>query len=209
MSLEQQLNFDINRCSYCPLGANKNSCTPTISHGIENFLILDSPNIAAAEDNNGWRHPSASFLSRAISFATGHHMGMFHLTFLMKCHCQIVGNTPSLKEKKKWGRTCASHYLEWEFKGLKPKKILLFGEVSTLVCFPDHTGPWNNLIGEKLFLNPLGIEAHVFESPGSIITKGGIESEVGIDYIKRLHGVLGGKLNLPDNKPEINLMDFF
>jgi uracil-DNA glycosylase len=209
MSLEQQLNFDINRCSYCPLGANKNSCTPTIHREAEFFLILDSPNIAATEENNGWRQPGASFLSKAISFASAQPLSMFHLTFLMKCHCQILGNTPSLKEKKKWGRTCASHYLEWEFKGLKPKKVLFFGEVATSVCFPDHTGPWTDLVGKKLNLDPLEVEAYVFESPGSIIVKGGIESPEGIDYIERLHEVLGGKLTKPDTQTQFNLTDFF
>jgi uracil-DNA glycosylase len=209
MSLEQQLNFDISRCSYCPLGANKIFCTPTISHGIDYFLILDSPNLTAAEDNNGWRHAGASFLSKVLSFACGHSLSQFHLTFLMKCHCQVLGSTPSLKEKKNWGRICASHYLEWEFKGIKPKKILFFGEVAAGVCFPDNTGPWTNLIGQKLALNPLEIEAHVFESPSSIVAKGGVESEEGIGYIKRLHEVLGGKLSLPDVKQDANLFDFF
>jgi uracil-DNA glycosylase len=209
MSLEQQLHFDISRCSYCPLGANQIFCTPTINQGVEFFLVLDSPNLNAAEENNGWRHPGANFLTKAISFASGQSLSMFHLTFLMKCHCQILGTTPSLKDKKAWGRTCASHYLEWEFKGLKPRKVLFFGEVATSVCFPDNSGPWTNMIGQSLTLNPYGIEAHVFESPSSISNKGGIESDEGIDYIKRLHSVLGGKLTLPDIKEESSLFDFF
>lgn len=209
MGLEQQLLFDISRCSYCPLGANQNYCSPTISHSADTFLILESPNQTACQDNNGWRHSGASFLSKAIMHATGQALSSFHLSFLMKCHCHISGNVPTVKEKKTWGRVCASHYLEWELKGIHPKRIILFGEVVAGVCFPDHTDPWNELIGKELFLNPMEIQTHVLESPSSIVAKGGMNSAEGKEFVEKLHAILGGTLSLPDEAQESNLFDFF
>lgn len=209
MSLEHQLHFDISRCSYCPLGAKRNFCSPVIHSKSEIVLLLEAPSLSACEENNGWRHPSANFLSKAIAHASGTDLSRFHLSFLLKCHVQVDGGQPPLKDKRAWASECSSHFLEWELRGLMPKKILIFGEFPARVCFPNHEASWEELQGNhSLTLSPFGLDAHIFENPRAIMGKGGLSSDEGKFYIEKLHKFLGGNLSLPDQKQQSELFQF-
>jgi len=201
MSLEQELRFDINRCSLCPLAAHRCCFTPTILSQSDTMLVLEFPSKTVCETNNAWKHSGASFLSKALLHASGGDLSRFHLTFTGKCLPRIDGVVPPLRERMEWARVCAEAYLTREIRGVLPTKVLLFGESVVRTCFPNIELSWDKLVGSRQNLPGLGVEAHFLESP-SHYQRPGLGSPEGLSWIQSLHEILGGQLSLPDGEPQ-------
>jgi uracil-DNA glycosylase len=206
LSLEQQLHFDISRCSLCPLGGERQYCSPVISSHTDTLLVLESPNAMACDVANAWRHPSAQFLSKAFSHACGGSLARFHLSFMLKCHAKIDGMTPPVRQRRDWAQVCATQYLDQEIKAIAPRQILFFGELPVRACFQNLETPWADLLAGQELLSPYQIESHFFESP-SRIQKHGLSSESGLAFLERLHGILGGVFSRPDVASSSNLFE--
>lgn len=207
MALEEQLHFDISRCSHCPLGSKRMFCSPAIQPGCHTILVLESPTPLACEENNAWRHPSAIMLNKVLQHAYGTNLSGFHLTFAMKCFAQLEGKSLKSKEKVSWSQICSSHYLEYEIRDLSPERIILFGETVSKLCFPDLEKPWSEMVGQKSNLNPFNIDTYIFESPLSIPARGGLCSEHGLKTIEQLHSILGGKKVMPQTSTAPSLFE--
>ena len=201
MSLEQELRFDISRCSLCPLAANRCFFTPTILPQTDTMLVLDYPSKAAADNNNPWKHSGASFLSKALLHASGGDLNRFYLTFTGKCLPRLEEIVPPQRERMEWGRVCASEYLNREIRGVLPSKVLLFGEAVVKTCFPEIEDQWEKLVGGRQILPELEVEAHFLESP-SKYQRPGLKSPEGLSWIQSLHEILGGQLSLPDEEDD-------
>jgi|SaaInlStandDraft_1057018.scaffolds.fasta_scaffold06366_6 uracil-DNA glycosylase len=201
MSLEQELRFDISRCSLCPLAAYRRFFTPTILAQSDSMLVLDFPSKVVCDSNNAWKQGSASFLSKALLHSSGGDLNRFHLTFTGKCLPRLDEVVPPQRERMEWARVCASEYLSREIRGVLPSKVLLFGEAVVKTCFPDLETPWEKLVGGRQLLPGLEVEAHFLESP-SRYQRMGLSSPEGLSWIQSLHEILGGQLSLPDEEQE-------
>lgn len=201
MSLEQELRFDISRCSLCPLAAHRRFFTPTILPQSDTMLVLDFPSKTVCETNNAWKQGGASFLSKALLHASGGDLNRFHLTFTGKCFPRLEEVVPPQRERTEWSRVCASEYLNREIRGVLPGRVLLFGEAVVRTCFPELDLPWNKLVRGRQKLPELEVEAHFLESP-SRYQRLGLSSPEGQSWIQSLHEILGGQLSLPDEEPE-------
>lgn len=208
MSVESQLRFDISRCSSCPLGANRLFYAPVFQSFSDTLLVLESPNLTVCEQENPWKHSNATTLSRMISHASGADLSRFHLTFLLKCWTQIDGSVPPMRHRKAWAQECAQHYLEREIEGLPFRQIILFGEFISKVCLPELEEDWEAMQTKSINWGENGIQVHCLEHP-RVIQKQGLDSEIGRKTIERLHGILGGRLSLPDSEEPANLFDLF
>lgn len=206
MGLEQQLHFDISRCSLCPLGAQRIYCAPKLSKHADTVILLDSPSMGACDAENPWRHPAATFLTKAFAHACGGDLSRFHLTFLSKCHTKLDGMTPPQRQRRDWAQVCASQYLDLELKSLGVSRILIFGELSVRACFPNLEQPWSELSEGHERLAPYDIPAYFFDAP-SRFQRAGLSSEEGLAWLQRLHGVLGGQFSPPDLEQESSLFD--
>jgi uracil-DNA glycosylase family 4 len=204
MSIEDQLQFDISRCSFCPLGANRLYYAPVFQPTTDIMLVLESPSLTVCEQGNPWKHPTANFLSRMLFHASGADLSRFHLTFMMKCWPQIDGATPPMRHRKAWAQECAQQYLSREVEALSCKKMILFGEFVAKACLPEVEEDWESMKMKEIHWG--SVDLFCLEHPKQV-QKLGLNSEFGIEYLEKLHQILGGKLNLPDAEPEANLFD--
>jgi uracil-DNA glycosylase len=208
MSKEQQLYFDISRCSLCPFGANRTFIAPSLPLHADTIILLESPTVGVCDSQNPWKTAGASFLSRAIHHAFGTDLSRFHLTFVSKCHPQLDGAVPPVRKRRDWAQVCASHYLTRELSEIRPRQMILFGELPARVCFPDLEQSWDALQGQTFPLQPQGLPVTFFEQLTKL-QKVGLDSLDGEAFLLKLHEVLGGTYSPPDPKEESNLFDFF
>lgn len=208
MSLEAQLRFDISRCSQCSLGNERKFCSPTFSTQTDVMLLFASPDGTACIENNPWSHASVRYLKKILQYAHGADLNRFHVSFITKCHIPQDQKTPSMNERIHWGRTCSQHYFDYEIKAVGPKIILAFGETVTRLCFPDEMVKFP-LKDDGISLNfqPYDVPTHIFENPLSLATKGGISSEKGLQWVNRLHKLLGGTVSQPQVNDSQALFD--
>ena len=143
MSVESQLSFDISRCSFCPLGANRLFYSPVFQAHSDTLLVLESPNLSACEQANPWKHSNAVILNKLLSHATGADLSRYHLTFLLKCWAQVDGAVPPLRHRKAWAHECAQNYLEREIQALPFKRIFSFWRIRCPRVFASN----GNLMG--------------------------------------------------------------
>jgi uracil-DNA glycosylase len=208
MSLERQLQFDISRCSLCPLAADRTFFAPTISSHADTVILLEGPSSGVCEQQNPWKSSGASFLVRAIGHASGMDLSRFHLTYTAKCYQRLDGMVPPVRKRREWAQVCAMAYLTKELQEIRPRQILIFGELPVRVCFPNLTQSWEELVGSSHDLEPLGIKTTFFEQP-SRLQKMGLDGAEGEVFLQKLHGLLGGTFSAPDLREETNLFDFF
>jgi len=208
MSVEDQLRFDINRCSFCPLGANRIFYAPIFQAHSDTLLVFEAPSLSVCENKNPWKHPSAVILNRLISHASGTDLSRFHLTFLLKCWPQIDGSTPPTRHRKAWAQECAQHYLQREIEVSDFKQILLFGELVSKICLPELEEDWESLKMKSIHWGKNETQVHCLEHP-KMVQKQGLNSELGRQTLTQLHQILGGKMTKPDDNMELNLFDFF
>ena len=208
MSKEQQLNFDISRCSLCPLGAHRQFFSPSLSPKTDVVLVMESPSLGVCSGQNPWKTPGASFLSQAISHASGPDLSRFHLTFISKCHGRVDGLVPPQQKKREWAQVCASEYFQRELQEIRPRQMLVFGELATQVCFPDAPQTWEEMQGQTFTLQPMGLSTSIFDQLTKI-QKAGLSSMDGEAFLLKLHELLGGTYSAPDARQAPNLFDFF
>jgi uracil-DNA glycosylase len=181
-------------------------CSPVVSEQADTLVVLEFPNLPSCEGQNPWRHPGAQFLSRAFSHACGGDLRRFHLTYLMKCHGRIDGMTPPVRKRRDWAQACAAQYLHRELSEIRPKQILLFGEMSARVCFPNQDKSWDELKFSEAQLAPYDIRTVFFDGP-NVFQRQGLSSDDGYAFLERLHGILGGNFSPPDRAESSNLFE--
>ena len=208
MSKEQQLQFDISRCSLCPLGAHGLFFSPSLTSKTDVVVVMESPSLGVCASQNPWQTPGASFLSQAISHASGPDLSRFHLTFISKCHGRVDGLVPPQQKKREWAQVCASQYFQRELQEIRPRQLLIFGELAAQVCFPDAHSAWEDLQGQTLTLEPMGLSASIFDQLTKL-QKVGLDSMDGEAFLLKLHELLGGTYSAPDARKASNLFDFF
>lgn len=208
MSLEQELAFDIQRCSSCPYAANRIFCSPTIQNHTDTFLVFDHPTMGVCESGNPWRHNGMPFLRQALLHACGGDLTRYHVTFLSKCLAKCDGLVPPMRQRTEWARVCSTRYLDREIKTLLPRHILSFGELSFRMFFPDETLNWEEAMGRTLSLPDYDVDVTMLDSL-SRLQKAGLKSPSGIQLLKDLNAILGGELNLPEAADTPTLFDLF
>jgi hypothetical protein len=82
--------------------------------------------------------------------------------------------------------------------------MILFGEFVAKACLPEVEEDWESMKMKEIHWG--SVDLFCLEHPKQV-QKLGLNSEFGIEYLEKLHQILGGKLNLPDAEPEANLFD--